>query len=34
METMESLIGLVNQIQRAYTALSDYGGGDSTFSSL
>lgn len=31
---MESLIGLVNRIQRACTALGDYGGGDSTFSSL
>ncbi|KAF8038308.1 hypothetical protein BT93_B0986 [Corymbia citriodora subsp. variegata] len=34
MSTMESLIGLVNRIQRACTALGDYGGGDSTFSSL
>ncbi|CAH1439551.1 unnamed protein product [Lactuca virosa] len=34
MATMESLIGLVNRIQRACTALGDYGGGDSTFSSL
>ncbi|XP_071700757.1 phragmoplastin DRP1E-like [Rutidosis leptorrhynchoides] len=32
--TMESLIGLVNRIQRACTALGDYGGGDSTFASL
>lgn len=31
---MESLIGLVNRIQRACTALGDYGGGDTTFSSL
>ncbi|KAJ9558520.1 hypothetical protein OSB04_013134 [Centaurea solstitialis] len=28
MATMESLIGLVNRIQRACTALGDYGGGD------
>ncbi|XP_039002470.1 dynamin-related protein 1E-like [Hibiscus syriacus] len=34
MTTMESLIGLVNRIQRACTALGDYGGGDNTFSSL
>ncbi|KAI4302854.1 hypothetical protein MLD38_038553 [Melastoma candidum] len=34
MTTMESLIGLVNRIQRACTMLGDYGGGDSTFSSL
>jgi hypothetical protein len=34
MATMESLIGLVNRIQRACTVLGDYGGGDSTFSSL
>ncbi|XP_024992517.1 dynamin-related protein 1E-like [Cynara cardunculus var. scolymus] len=34
MATMESLIGLVNRIQRACTALGDYGGGDSEFSSL
>nr|GEW78308.1 dynamin-related protein 1E [Tanacetum cinerariifolium] len=34
MATMESLIGLVNRIQRACTALGDHGGGDSTFSSL
>ncbi|KAI7748421.1 hypothetical protein M8C21_007579 [Ambrosia artemisiifolia] len=34
MATMQSLIGLVNRIQRACTALGDYGGGDSTFSSL
>ncbi|KAJ9565501.1 hypothetical protein OSB04_001467 [Centaurea solstitialis] len=34
MATMESLIGLVNRIQRACTALGDYGGGDSAFSSL
>ncbi|TXG62455.1 hypothetical protein EZV62_009449 [Acer yangbiense] len=34
MTTMESLIGLVNRIQRACTVLGDYGGGDSTFSSL
>lgn len=32
--TMESLIGLVNRIQRACTALGDYGGGDKAFSSL
>ncbi|KAK3009508.1 hypothetical protein RJ639_013376 [Escallonia herrerae] len=32
--TMESLIGLVNRIQRACTALGDYGGGDNAFSSL
>ncbi|KAD5802630.1 hypothetical protein R6Q59_023887 [Mikania micrantha] len=34
MATMESLIGLVNRIQRACTALGDYGAGDSTFNSL
>ncbi|KAK9274258.1 hypothetical protein L1049_019072 [Liquidambar formosana] len=34
MATMESLIGLVNRIQRACTVLGDYGGGDTTFSSL
>ncbi|KAJ8755889.1 hypothetical protein K2173_024434 [Erythroxylum novogranatense] len=34
MATMESLIGLVNRIQRACTVLGDYGGGDSSFSSL
>ncbi|GAB4844246.1 Phragmoplastin drp1e [Ancistrocladus abbreviatus] len=36
MTTMESLIGLVNRIQRACTVLGDYGGGDtnSAFSSL
>ncbi|KZV18911.1 dynamin-related protein 1E-like [Dorcoceras hygrometricum] len=34
MATMESLIGLVNRIQRACTALGDYGGGDHAFSSL
>ncbi|XP_062098667.1 phragmoplastin DRP1E-like [Humulus lupulus] len=34
MTTMESLIGLVNRIQRACTMLGDYGGGDNTFSSL
>lgn len=35
MATMESLIGLVNRIQRACTALGDFGGGDSNaFSSL
>ncbi|XP_073128743.1 phragmoplastin DRP1E-like [Henckelia pumila] len=34
MATMESLIGLVNRIQRACTALGDYGGGDEAFSSL
>ncbi|WOH14492.1 hypothetical protein DCAR_0934011 [Daucus carota subsp. sativus] len=31
---MESLIGLVNRIQRACTALGDYGGADNAFSSL
>lgn len=31
---MESLIGLVNRIQRACTALGDYGGGEQAFSSL
>lgn len=30
----ESVIGLVNRIQRACTALGDHGGGDSAFSSL
>ncbi|KAI8019096.1 Dynamin-related protein 1E [Camellia lanceoleosa] len=34
MATMESLIGLVNRIQRACTALGDHGGGDTSFSSL
>ncbi|XP_028787296.1 dynamin-related protein 1E isoform X2 [Neltuma alba] len=34
MTTMESLIGLVNRIQKACTVLGDYGGGDNTFSSL
>ncbi|PKI67799.1 hypothetical protein CRG98_011772 [Punica granatum] len=34
MTTMESLIGLVNRIQRACTVLGDYGGGDGAFSSL
>lgn len=34
MTTMESLIGLVNRIQRACTVLGDHGGGDSSFSSL
>ncbi|OMO90157.1 hypothetical protein COLO4_19325 [Corchorus olitorius] len=34
MTTMESLIGLVNRIQRACTVLGDYGGGENTFSSL
>ncbi|KAL6557330.1 Phragmoplastin drp1e [Orobanche minor] len=34
MATMESLIGLVNRIQRACTALGDFGGGDQAFSSL
>ncbi|KAL8268475.1 hypothetical protein R6Q59_002273 [Mikania micrantha] len=34
MATMGSLIGLVNRIQRACTALGDYGGGDTAFSSL
>ena len=31
---MESLIGLVNQIQKVCTMLGDYGGGDNPFSSL
>ncbi|KAJ6729997.1 DYNAMIN [Salix viminalis] len=34
MATMESLIGLVNRIQRACTVLGDYGGDDNAFSSL
>ncbi|XP_042511972.1 phragmoplastin DRP1E-like [Macadamia integrifolia] len=34
MATMESLIGLVNRIQRACTVLGDYGGDNSAFSSL
>ncbi|KAL1190881.1 Phragmoplastin DRP1E [Cardamine amara subsp. amara] len=36
MSTMESLIGLVNRIQRACTVLGDYGGGtgDNAFNSL
>ncbi|GMH01812.1 hypothetical protein Nepgr_003651 [Nepenthes gracilis] len=36
MATMESLIGLVNRIQRACTVVGDYGGGkyDNAFSSL
>lgn len=34
MTSMESLIGLVNRIQRACTVLGDYGGGDTSFSSL
>ncbi|EYU42313.1 hypothetical protein ABFS83_14G153800 [Erythranthe nasuta] len=34
MATMESLIGLVNRIQRACTALGDHGGGDQAFASL
>ncbi|GLT92870.1 hypothetical protein SLE2022_106820 [Rubroshorea leprosula] len=34
MTTMESLIGLVNRIQRACTMLGDYGGGENAFSSL
>ncbi|XP_076956257.1 phragmoplastin DRP1E-like [Bidens hawaiensis] len=34
MATMQSLIGMVNRIQRACTALGDYGGGDSSFTSL
>lgn len=34
MSSMESLIGLVNRIQRACTVLGDYGGGDSSLSSL
>ncbi|KAF5744243.1 dynamin-related protein 1E isoform X2 [Tripterygium wilfordii] len=34
MSTMESLIGLVNRIQRACTVLGDYGGGNNAFSSL
>lgn len=31
---MESLIGMVNRIQRACTALGDYGGGNNALSSL
>lgn len=34
MTTMESLIGLVNRIQMACTALGDYGGHSNSFSSL
>ncbi|XP_076933824.1 phragmoplastin DRP1E-like isoform X2 [Bidens hawaiensis] len=34
MATMESLIGLVNRIQRACTALGDYGAGDDALNSL
>lgn len=36
MTTMESLIGLVNRIQRACTVIGDYGGGtgDNAFNSL
>ncbi|XP_059301728.1 phragmoplastin DRP1E-like isoform X2 [Lycium ferocissimum] len=34
MTTMESLIGLVNRIQMACTALGDYGGANNSFSSL
>ena len=34
MATMESLIGLVNRIQKACTVLGDYGGGDNAFYSL
>ncbi|XP_074272851.1 phragmoplastin DRP1E-like [Silene latifolia] len=34
MTTMESLIGLVNRIQRACTVLGDHGGGDTAFNSL
>ncbi|KAI3826856.1 hypothetical protein L1987_00915 [Smallanthus sonchifolius] len=34
MATMDSLIGLVNRIQRACTVLGDYGGGDSALNSL
>ncbi|KAK6119312.1 hypothetical protein DH2020_046947 [Rehmannia glutinosa] len=34
MATMDSLIGLVNRIQRACTALGDFGGDDQAFSSL
>jgi hypothetical protein len=36
MTTMESLIGLVNRIQRACTVLGDYGGADdgNSFNSL
>ncbi|KAL8092014.1 phragmoplastin DRP1E-like [Apium graveolens] len=34
MASMESLIGLVNRIQRACTALGDHGGGNNAFSSL
>ena len=34
MTTMESLIGLVNWIQRECIVLGDYGSGDNAFSSL
>jgi len=34
MATMESLIGLVNRIQRACTVLGDYGGGDAALPTL
>lgn len=34
MATMESLIGLVNRIQRACTVLGDYGGGDTALPTL
>ncbi|CAH2057990.1 unnamed protein product [Thlaspi arvense] len=34
MTTMDSLIGLVNRIQRACTALGDHGGGNNAISSL
>ena len=34
MTTMESLIGLVNRIQRACTVLGDYGGADGALPTL
>lgn len=34
MTTMESVNGLVNRLQRTCTALGDYGGVDTAFSSL
>ncbi|GKG49230.1 hypothetical protein Tco_0515682, partial [Tanacetum coccineum] len=34
MMTMESLNGLVNRLQRTCTALGDFAGGDTAFSSL
>jgi hypothetical protein len=34
MATMESLIGLVNRIQRACTVLGDYGGGEAALPTL